>query len=533
MYTAEMLELIKVVEQTRERRMSESFPRINVEQKNELLSKFHPDYMDGAMRPVQLGPNKGDRMPHEHVDILESVSRLNPDDVDLEKIDYDVDVLVIGGGGSGTAAAIMAQEGGAKVLMTTKLRHGDANTMMAEGGIQAADKENDSPPIHYLDVMGGGGFQNIHELVAALVSDAPICIEWLENFGAMFSKFPDGTMNTIHGGGTARKRMHFAHDYTGAEIMRTLRDEARNREIPVLEFTPAVELLKDEKGQVAGAVLYNMETEQYYVVRAKSVIMATGGSGRLHINDSPTTNHYGATADGIIMSYRAGAKLVFLDATQFHPTGVAFPEQIVGQLVTEKVRGLGAQLVNIEGEQFFYPLETRDAVSSAIIRECRERGKGIKVPSGQGVWLDSPMIDIIHGPGTVQRELPAMYRMFNNFDIQMDVHPIIMYPTLHYQNGGVLINDKAETEIPNLYIAGECSGGVHGRNRLMGNSLLDIMVFGRRAGINAAEHVKNVTLGNKLNLEHAKEYNAELEKLGLTDRVAPILIPDYRFKISG
>lgn len=532
MYTAEMLELIKVVEQTREKRMSESFPRINVEQKNELLRGYHPDYMDGAMRPVQLGPNKGDALPHEHVDILESRTRINPDEIDLEKIDYDVDVLVIGGGGAGTSAAIMAQEGGANVLLATKLRHGDANTMMAEGGIQAADKENDSPPIHYLDVMGGGGFQNIPELVAALVSDAPICIEWLENFGAMFSKFPDGTMNTIHGGGTSRKRMHFAHDYTGAEIMRTLRDEARNRGIPVLEFAPAVELIKDDKGQVAGAVLYNMETEQYYVVRAKAVIMATGGSGRLHINDSPTTNHYGATADGIIMSYRAGAKLAFLNATQFHPTGVAFPEQVVGQLVTEKVRGLGAQLVNIEGEQFIYPLETRDAVSSAIIRECRERGKGIKVPSGYGVWLDSPMIDIIHGKGTVQNELPAMYRMFANFGIKMDETPILIYPTLHYQNGGVLINDKAETEVPGLYIAGECSGGVHGRNRLMGNSLLDIIVFGRRAGMNAAEKVKNVTLG-KLNLEHAKAYNAELEKLGLTDRVAPILIPDYRYKISG
>jgi len=532
MYTAEMLELIKVVEQTREKRLKESFPRINVEQKNELLRGYHPDYMEGAMRPVQLGPNKGDELPNEHVDILESRSMVDPDALSLENIDYDVDVLVIGGGGAGTSAALMAAEGGADVLLATKLRHGDANTMMAEGGIQAADKENDSPAIHYLDVMGGGGFQNIPELVAALVSDAPICIQWLESLGCMFSKFPDGTMNTIHGGGTSRKRMHFAHDYTGAEIMRTLRDEARNRGVKVLEFSPAVELIKDDQGQVAGAVLYNMETEQYLIVRAKAVIMATGGSGRLHINDSPTTNHYGATADGIIMCYRAGAKLAFLNATQFHPTGVAFPEQIVGQLVTEKVRGLGAQLVNIEGEQFIYPLETRDAVSSAIIRECRERGKGIKVPSGYGVWLDSPMIDIIHGKGTVEKELPAMFRQFGNFGINMAETPILIYPTLHYQNGGVLINDKAETEVPNLYVAGECSGGVHGRNRLMGNSLLDIIVFGRRAGMNAAEKVKNVKIG-KLNLDHVKAYNEEIEKLGISDRVAPILIPDYRFKISG
>jgi succinate dehydrogenase / fumarate reductase flavoprotein subunit len=348
----------------------------------------------------------------------------------------------------------------------------------------------------------------------------------------MFSKDPDGTMNSNHGGGTSRKRMHFAHDYTGAEIMRTLRDEARNRGIKVVEFSPAVELLTDEHGQCAGAVLYNLETGQYLIVRAKTVIIATGGSGRLHINDSPTTNHYGATADGLVIAYRAGARLAFLDATQFHPTGVAFPEQIVGQLVTEKVRGLGAQLVNSDGEQFIYPLETRDAVSSAIIRECRERRKGINVPSGYGVWLDSPMIEIIHGKGTIEKELPAMFRQYIRFGINMAELPIIVYPTLHYQNGGILINDNAESGVPNLYVAGEASGGVHGRNRLMGNSLLDIIVFGRRAGKNAAEKAKSVRLG-RLTLEHAKRFNAELRQLGLGRRVAPVLLPDYRGKISG
>lgn len=532
MYTPEMLELLKKVEQTREKRLQESFPRLTADEKTALLRSYHPDYMEGAMRPVKIGPNEGDKLPHEHVDVLESRSMIDPDALSLDKIDYDVDVLVIGGGGAGTSAALMAAEGGADVLLATKLRHGDANTMMAEGGIQAADKENDSPAIHYLDVMGGGGYQNIPELVRALVTDAPICIQWLESLGCMFSKYPDGTMNTIHGGGTSRKRMHFAHDYTGAEIMRTLRDEARNRGIKVIEFSPAVELILDDQGQCAGAVLYNMETEQYLVVRAKSVIIATGGSGRLHINNSPTTNHYGATADGLVMAYRAGAKLVFLDATQFHPTGVAFPEQIVGQLVTEKVRGLGAQLVNIDGEQFIYPLETRDVVSSAIIRECRERKKGIPVPSGYGVWLDSPMIEIIHGNGTIEKELPAMFRQFERFGINMAEVPILIYPTLHYQNGGILINDKAESQIPNLFVAGEASGGVHGRNRLMGNSLLDIIVFGRRAGMNAAEKVKKVKLG-KLNLDHVRRYNKEIEEKGLGDRVAPVLLPDYRGKISG
>lgn len=531
MYTQEMMDLLKVVEMTRERRLKESFPRLKPEEKDQLLRTFHPDYMPEAMRPVKVGPNKGEKMPHEHVDLLESRSMLDPDTFPLDNIDYDVDVLVIGGGGAGTAAALLAQEGGADVLLATKLRHGDANTMMAQGGIQAADKENDSPALHYLDVMGGGGYSNIPELVAALVMDAPLCIQWLESLGCMFSKHPDGTMNTIHGGGTCRKRMHFAHDYTGAEIMRTLRDEARNRGIRVLEFSPAVELITDENGQCAGAVLYNLETEKFLIVRAKTVIIATGGSGRLHIAGSPTTNHYGATADGLVMAYRAGAKLVFLDATQFHPTGVAFPEQIVGQLVTEKVRGLGAQLVNAEGEQFIYPLETRDAVSSAIIRECKERKKGIRTPSGRfGVWLDSPMIEIIHGRGTIERELPAMFRQYKRFNINMAEQPILVYPTLHYQNGGILINQHAQTKIPNLFVAGEASGGVHGRNRLMGNSLLDIIVFGRRAGKNAAERAKEVRLG-RLTLNHVKRFHEELEKEGLGQKVAPILLPDYRGKI--
>jgi len=345
----------------------------------------------------------------------------------------------------------------------------------------------------------------------------------------MFDKQEDGTYITIHGGGTSRKRMHAARDYSGAEIMRTLRDEVRNKGIEVLEFTAAIELLKDEEGKCAGAVLYNMETEEHFVCRAKTTIIATGGAGRLHVQGFPTTNHYGATADGLVLAYRAGAPFVYMDAIQYHPTGAAYPEQILGLLVTEKVRGLGAQLVNVEGEQFIYPLETRDVVSSAIIRECKDRGKGIRTPTGMvGVWLDSPMIELKHGPGTIEKALPAMVRQFKRCNIDMTKDPILVYPTQHYQNGGVKINAEAESEIPNLFIAGEASGGVHGRNRLMGNSLLDILVFGRRAGVNAAKRAKKTKVG-KLTLKHVVEYHKELEALGIPkDRVSPMLLPDYR-----
>ncbi len=527
-YSQSMLESMRIVEQTRPRRMEEAFPRLEPEEKQQLLEQFHPDYRKDTTRQLRVGPNAGDRMPHELVDLLEARSRLDPESFQIEPWDYQTDVLVIGGGGAGSSAALTAAEAGVRVLLVTKLRLGDANTMMAQGGIQAADKPNDSPAIHYLDVMGGGGFVNDPVLVRALVRDAPFIIRWLEELGCMFTKEPDGTMITIHGGGTSRKRMHFARDYTGAEIMRTLRDEVRNRGLEVIEYSPAVELVLDDAGRCCGAVLWNLETGEYLTVQAKAVILATGGFGRLHVAGFPTTNHYGATADGLVMAYRAGASLRFLESTQFHPTGVAYPEQIVGLLVTEKVRGLGAQLVNARGEQFVYPLETRDAVSAAIIRECTHRGLGVTTPTGmQGVWLDSPMIDLIHGEGTIQRELPAMYRQYQRFGIDMSKHPILVYPTLHYQNGGVRIDEYGRTEVPGLYVAGETSGGVHGRNRLMGNSLLDILVFGRRAGRAAAEEVGSVRLG-KPTLEHVRAYHRLLDEAGIeTDRVSPMLLPDY------
>ena len=529
-YTPAMRTSITKVEATRPARLQETWPMMTPVEKQEILRKFHPDYKPEGMRELRVGPGTGLRTPHELADLLEGHSLLRGADLDLEQIDFDTDVLIIGAGGAGSAAALLAREQGAKALIATKLRHGDANTMMAQGGIQAADKPNDSPIIHYLDVMGGGHFSNAPDLVEALVRDAPEVIAWLESLGCMFDKEPDGTLITIHGGGTSRKRMHSARDYSGAEIMRTLRDEVRSypEDITVVEFAPVVELLMDDKGQAAGAVLLNLETGEHCIVRAKTTILATGGSGRLHYQEFATTNHYGATGDGVVLAYRVGAEVSFLDTMQYHPTGAAYPAQIVGLLVTEKVRGLGAQVCNIYGEQFVYPRETRDVEASAFIRECVERGNGIVTPTGfTGVWLDSPMIDVLHGPGTVQKELPAMVRQFARFGVDIIKDPMLVYPTLHYQNGGVTLKPDGATSVPNLYGAGEISGGVHGRNRLMGNSLLEVTVYGRRAGRAAGQRAKEVTLG-KLTLAHVDAWEKELAQAGIETNVeSPLLLPDY------
>ncbi len=527
MFTAEMYESIKKVEATRKERMATEPRRMTAEEKEALLKAYHPDYREDGFAEIKVGPNKGEKAPKELTELLHSNSRLLKEKVDLSKVDYETDVLVIGGGGAGCSTAIEANEAGADVIVVTKLRIGDANTMMAEGGIQAADKENDSPVQHYLDAFGGGHFAARPELLRRLVMEAPDAIKWLNDLGVMFDKEEDGRMVTTHGGGTSRKRMHACKDYSGAEIMRNVRDEVLNRQIPVIEFTSAVELIKDDKGQVAGAVLLNMETGDYLVAKAKTVVIATGGAGRLHYQNFPTSNHYGATADGLVLGYRAGAPLLYQDTIQYHPTGVAYPSQIFGALVTEKVRSLGAMLVNKDGEAYAHPLETRDVSASAIIRECAN-GKGVETPLGSGVWLDTPMIEILGGEGTIERRIPAMMRMYLNYGIDMRKEPILVYPTLHYQNGGLEIGGDGFTKaIPNLLVAGEAVGGIHGRNRLMGNSLLDIIVFGRNAGKAAAAKAKEIELG-AMNLDHIDAYAKELEAAGLsTGTVSPMLLPNY------
>lgn len=528
-YPQSMQESIKKLEETRPYRLEQEIPRLTADERQQLLKKYHPDFRDGSVREVRVGKNKGQKMASELVDLLESRSRTDINRVDLNTINYDVDVLVVGGGGGGTTAALVAGESGANVLLATKLRLGDSNTIMAEGGIAAATQSNDSPERHFLDTIGGGRFQNKRDLVSALVHDAPLVVDWLKDMGAMFDTHQNGDLVVSFAGGHSRRRVHSCKDLSGMEFMRVVRDELYNREIPVLEFSPAVDLLLDEEGKCAGAVLFNLETEKYLVVKAKAVILATGGIGRLHPNGFPTTNHYGATADGLVIAYRAGANLLHMDAIQYHPTGAVWPVQMLGQLITEACRGNGAHLVNKNGERYINELETRDIVSSANIREVKERGNGVKTPTGEeGIWLDTPLINIRGDAGKLDRMFAGIVHRFAEYGIDVRKEPILVFPTQHYQNGGIEIDSDGKTSVPGLFAAGECSGGVQGRNRLGGNSLLDIFVFGRRTGRSAIEYIKRIELG-KLTLQHVIKYHRELEREGLiSNTVSPLLLPDYR-----
>ncbi len=535
-YPEDMRKSIDNVNKTRSKRIDQIIEDLSLEERKDVLDNFHPDYNPKYKRDISWGVNKGDNVPNEVADVIEAYPMVNPNDIDLNQIDYDVNILIIGAGGAGTSAALWANYSGVpkdEILLVTKLRLGDCNTVMAQGGIQAADRPVDSPLIHYMDAIGGGHFENKPKLVKALVNDAPKIIKWHKDLGVMYDCTEDGSFIENPGGGTSRNRMHCSKDYTGLEMFRTLKDEIINKEIPYLEFSPAIELITNETGGIAGAVLYNIETKQYFVVRAKTIILTTGGFGRLHVAGFPTSNHYGATMDGVVMAYRAGAKLRDLDATQFHPTGAAFPEQIVGLLITEKTRSLGAQVLGRNGEQICYPLEPRDVEASSIIKCCAATDNYIETPTQmRGIWLDSPLIEEIKGKGTILKNLSAMYRMMNRFDIDITEDPILVYPTLHYQNGGVELDENCYTSLKGLLAAGEISGGVHGKNRLMGNSLLEINVFGRRAGITAANEYKKKSTVGKLTLAHVHKSIKSLDALKLKDkRYSPTILPEYRSDI--
>ncbi|MBF0446635.1 MAG: FAD-binding protein [Magnetococcales bacterium] len=532
---------LRLVERTREERLSrtlrgETFPSLSISDRNAWLKEFHPDQQGNGKRTLQVGPNRGALVPVELAALLESRPRQallpfldNPDSI--LKADLVTDVLVIGGGGAGTAAAIAAAQAGAQVLIATKLRHGDSNTIMAEGGMQVADQECDSPAQHYLDILGGGHFTNDAKLVEALVADGAGVLRWLEELGMLFDKYPTGRMKVRHGGGTSRKRLHAAGDVTGLEMMRVIQDRAEAMEnITVRPFAPAIELLTDENGRAVGAILEQITTgKKPLVVHARSVVMATGGLGRLHFNRFPTSNHYGATADGLVMAYRAGVPLRDLHSFQYHPTGIAYPERKVGLLITEKFRGLGAPFLNRFGDEFVFGLETRDVTTAAIIRECQELSNGVQTPSGgRGVWLDIPFIDLLHGRGTIEKEFPGRFKEFLSKGMDIRQMPLLAYPTLHYQNGGMVIGVNGGTDMPGLFAAGEVTGGVHGHNRLMGNALLEILVFGLKAGRYAADFAQSNALSETAGLSHLEAFIEQLDLENCSpDLTGPLLLPAY------
>ena len=525
-YTEEQIASIKKVESTRADRLAKTFPPMTADEKRRVLEKYRPDGGDNAFGILKVGKNAGERVPMELCALLQGTPYITGRDVNLSNPDDDVDVLVIGFGGAGAAAAITAKNLGANVTIVTKLRAGDSNTVMAEGGIQCADGSDDSPVRYYLDTFGGGGYAARPELLKKLATGGAKAVKWLTELGVTFDADFDGNPIRTSGGGASRRRMRACKDMTGREIMRTLRDEVINVGVKIREFSSAVEIVKDEYGSAAGAVLVNTVTGEISVIRAKTVIVATGGAGRLHYNGFPTTNHYGATADGLVIAYRAGVKLVDADSLQYHPTGAALPNSLSGSLVTEKVRSLGAELLNRNGDEFVNSLETRDAVSACILRECA-CGNGIKTDDGYAVWLDTPMIDILHGDGTIEKSLPSTFKTYTKCGIDIRKEPIAVYPTLHYQNGGIEIDVNCETAVKNLFAAGEVTGGIHGRNRLMGNSLAEIIVFGKTAGKVAAERAKNARVG-KLTLAHVRGYETEIERSGVkSDKISPEILPDY------
>jgi succinate dehydrogenase / fumarate reductase flavoprotein subunit/L-aspartate oxidase len=498
----------------------------------DLLKGYHPDHGPRARVSLAVGVNRGDPCQPDFAGHLQANALI--DDVHIAGAQLvTTDVLVIGGGGGGCAAALTAAKDGARVILATKLRLGDSNTVMAEGGIQAAVGADDSPQRHFEDTLRAGHFCGEPELVAQMAMDGPAVIRWLIELGMMFDLEDDdrplgGKLLRKKPGGATAARILSYRDYTGLEMMRVLREAVELEPgITLWNRCPVVELLSDDHGRCAGAVVYNLEWRCFVLVRARSVIMATGGAGRLHLNQFPTSNHYGATGDGLVLAYRIGARLRELDSFQYHPTGIAYPRHLAGGLISEAARSAGATLINGEGERFVDELQPRDVVAAAILRECAE-GRGIERGGQVGVFLDTPSLEKAN-PGILAKRLVTLRHLAKKCGHDAAEEPFLVYPTLHYQNGGVAIDRHGATGTPGLYAVGELAGGIHGRNRLMGNALLDIVSMGRRAGAAAAaQPADGGTLWGRAGIGHVHAWQRELTLAGLPlDVRAPQLFPTY------
>ena len=403
---------------------------------------------------------------------------------------HEHDVLVIGAGGAGLRAAIEALAQGVSVGVVSKSLLGKAHTVMAEGGIAASMAHVDTKDdwrVHFGDTMRGGKFLNNWRMAQLHAQEAPERVRELEHWGAIFDRTPDGNILQRAFGGHTYKRLCHVGDRTGLEMIRTLQDRGVQMGFDVYMECTIVRLLTDA-GRCVGAIGYWREQGRFVVFKAKSVIMATGGIGKAW---PITSNSWEYTGDGMALAYEAGAELLDLEFVQFHPTGMVWPPGVQGILVTEAVRGEGGILRNSKGERFMekydpqrMELSTRDVVARSIYTEVKQ---------GRGTEHGGAYLDISHKPAEyVKKKLPSMYHQFKELaDVDITKGPMEVSPTCHYVMGGIRVDaDIAQSTLPGLFAAGEAAAGLHGANRLGGNSLSDLLVFGRRAGLAAAKHAK-------------------------------------------
>jgi len=434
---------------------------------------------------------------------------------------YSYDVLIIGAGGAGLRAAIEAASSGVSVGLICKSLLGKAHTVMAEGGMAAAMANNDdrdSWRVHFADTMRGGQYVNNWRMAELHAKEAPNRVRELEGWGAVFDRTPDGRINQRNFGGHRYPRLAHVGDRTGLELIRTLQDHAVYTGMTVHMEHTVIDLILD-KGRAAGVLAYDRERGRFHVFNAKAIVLATGGLGRAY---KITSNSWEGTGDGHALAYRAGAELIDMEFIQFHPTGMVWPPSVRGILVTEGVRGEGGVLKNSEGRRFMFDdipdnykpqtasdaeegwrytqgdksarrppeLLTRDHVARCINREVKA-GRGS--PHG-GVFLDIAWIKekLKDSEAHIKRKLPSMYHQFKELaDLDITKEPMEVGPTTHYVMGGVRVDaDTQMSTIPGLFAAGECASGINGANRLGGNSLSDLIVFGKRAGEYAATWAK-------------------------------------------
>ncbi len=400
------------------------------------------------------------------------------------------DVLIIGAGGAGLRAAIEALAQGASVGVVCKSLLGKAHTVMAEGGIAAAMANvdaADSWKTHFRDTMRGGKFLNNWRMAQLHAQESPDRVRELEQWGALFDRTESGDILQRAFGGHTFKRLCHVGDRTGLEMIRTLQDRGVQQGIDVYMECTVTRLLTDN-GRVAGAFAYWRENGRFIVFKAKSIVIATGGIGKAW---RVTSNSWEYTGDGMALAYEAGAELMDMEFVQFHPTGMVWPPGVQGILVTEAVRGEGGILRNKAGERFMekydpkrMELSTRDVVARSIYTEVKE---------GRGTEHGGAYLDISHKPAEyVKKKLPSMYHQFKELaDVDITKGPMEVGPTCHYMMGGICVHaETAESTVPGLFAAGEAAAGLHGANRLGGNSLSDLLVFGRRAGLAAAAYAK-------------------------------------------